>query len=243
MTASEGGFWYLATPYTKHPRGRAVAFLEAAAAAAICFKAGIPVFAAIPHAHPISDAGQMATDYDTWAPINELMVGLARGVIVVRLDGWDESDGVKAEMRLCARLGKPIYFMDATGLAPRLDDDDAGPQRREPPPLAAVTIPKCIRGECFCRTAEQRRACIWAPALRGDFAPAGWADEADWYIREGIDIRDVIEVFGLDFNGGQVLKYFARLGQKPGNAVLVDLKKARVHIDRAIARAERVVAP
>lgn len=69
-----------------------------------------------------------------------------------------------------------------------------------------------------------------------DFAPRPWLDSAPHYVSRGIDIRDVIEAFGLDFNLGSILKYVVR--QKPGNTKLMDLRKAQVHLARAIAREE-----
>lgn len=73
-----------------------------------------------------------------------------------------------------------------------------------------------------------------------DFAPRPWLPEAEYYRAAGpngvIDVRDVIEAFGLNYNRGVILKYVARAGRKPGNDALLDLYKARVHLDREIAR-------
>lgn len=76
----------------------------------------------------------------------------------------------------------------------------------------------------------------------GDFAPRAWSATAEYYIAEGVDIRDVIEAFGLNYNRGAVVKYLARAGRKPGNGALLDLLKAREHLNREIARLERRVA-
>lgn len=73
----------------------------------------------------------------------------------------------------------------------------------------------------------------------GDLAPRPWKPTAEYYQAQGIDIRDVIEAFGLNYNRGAVMKYMARAGRKPGNDALLDLKKAREHINREIACLER----
>lgn len=70
----------------------------------------------------------------------------------------------------------------------------------------------------------------------GDFAPRPWQPNADYYMAQGYDIRDVIEAFELNFNRGAVVKYMARAGRKPGNDALLDLLKAREHLNREIAR-------
>lgn len=79
--------------------------------------------------------------------------------------------------------------------------------------------------------------------MSGDFAPRPWSPTAEYYIAGGIDIRDVIEAFGFNFNRGAIVKYMARAGRKPGNDALLDLKKAREHINREIARIERERQP
>lgn len=112
------GFWYLATPYTKHPRGIDVAHYEACAAAAICFKAGVQVFAPIPHTHAIALVGQLAGHFEQWAQLDDAMIRASRGVIVVEMDGWSESVGINAECVLAQALGKPILYMPKDGPPP-----------------------------------------------------------------------------------------------------------------------------
>jgi hypothetical protein len=73
-------------------------------------------------------------------------------------------------------------------------------------------------------------------AVAGDFAPRPWRPTAEYYIAGGIDIRDVIEAFALNYNRGAIVKYIARAGRKPGNDALLDLRKAREHIEREIHR-------
>lgn len=49
---------------------------------------------------------------------------------------------------------------------------------------------------------------------------------------------DVIQAWGLGFHLGNVVKYVARHGRKPGVDVVEDLKKARAYLSREIARLE-----
>ena len=53
----------------------------------------------------------------------------------------------------------------------------------------------------------------------------------------GIECIDVIE--HMSFNVGQVIKYTWRAGLKPGADMVTDLRKARWHLDREIARLNR----
>lgn len=60
----------------------------------------------------------------------------------------------------------------------------------------------------------------------------------DYYKTQGggLDVFDLVEMFGLDFFEGNVVKYVVRWRQKGG---LTDLIKARTYLNRAIAKAER----
>ena len=50
---------------------------------------------------------------------------------------------------------------------------------------------------------------------------------------------EVIEQWGLGFHAGNVIKYTARAGQKPGAPALSDLRKAAWYLGRLIQLAER----
>lgn len=54
-----------------------------------------------------------------------------------------------------------------------------------------------------------------------------------------VDIIDVVQAFQLNFEAGNVYKYLARAGRKPGEEHIKDLKKAREYIDRMIENCER----
>ena len=55
----------------------------------------------------------------------------------------------------------------------------------------------------------------------------------NYYIRNGIEVFDVIESFDLNFNLGNVVKYVCRAGKKD-ECIISDLLKARDYIDREI---------
>lgn len=55
----------------------------------------------------------------------------------------------------------------------------------------------------------------------------------NYYIRNGIEVFDVIEAFDLNFNLGNVVKYICRAGKKD-ECIISDLLKARDYIDREI---------
>ncbi len=58
------------------------------------------------------------------------------------------------------------------------------------------------------------------------------------YTRLAPEPLAVIEAWGLGFHLGNVIKYVARAGHKPGAEALDDLRKAAFYLDRDIARRE-----
>lgn len=52
---------------------------------------------------------------------------------------------------------------------------------------------------------------------------------------QGDYVMRIIEDFGLNFHRGTVVKYLLRAGNKPGDAEIQDLEKARWYLDRLIA--------
>lgn len=108
------GYWYLASPYTRYKGGKhEEAFRHVCKAAGQLLDAGLPVFSPIAHSHPIAIHGDApSVDLDYWLRIDEPLVEGAQGIIVLKLKGWDESTGVRHEIGMAQRLGKPILFME-----------------------------------------------------------------------------------------------------------------------------------
>lgn len=63
----------------------------------------------------------------------------------------------------------------------------------------------------------------------------------NYYIRNGIEVFDVIESFDLNFNLGNVVKYVCRAGKKD-ECIISDLLKARDYIDREIRNVSKKAA-
>jgi hypothetical protein len=112
------GFWYLATPYSKYPRGIEAAFVDAAIQASILIKAGIRVYSPIAHTHPVATFGNIDPyDHAIWLPADKPFMDAACGLIVCKLPGWDVSFGIGEEIKLFAAAGKPVIHM-TPGLVP-----------------------------------------------------------------------------------------------------------------------------
>ena len=63
-------------------------------------------------------------------------------------------------------------------------------------------------------------------------------EHPDYYTSGGIEAADFIDSQGLNFNLGNVVKYIARAGKKPGEDTLTALRKAEWYLSREITLAE-----
>lgn len=107
------GFFYLATPYTKWPAGIEDAYRMACREAARFIRAGIPVFCPIAHSHPIAVHGKIdPLSHAIWLAAGAPLMAAARGLIVVRAIGWEDSYGIAEEIKAFKAAGKPILYVD-----------------------------------------------------------------------------------------------------------------------------------
>ncbi len=107
-----GVFFYLASPYSKYPGGVEAAFNEACVNAAMLMAEGIPIFCPIAHTHPL-DAyiPREKSTHAFWMKADRWAVQLAHGIIVLEMDGWQDSLGVRHEIKCFQEALKPIIPM------------------------------------------------------------------------------------------------------------------------------------
>lgn len=109
---------YLASPYS-HPDAvvRQKRFDAACRAAAALLRVGFPVFSPIAHSHPIAQHGVPST-WEFWRHVDHHYLRQCRAVVVLRLPGWEQSVGVRAEIELARRWGIPVIEVDPKHLEP-----------------------------------------------------------------------------------------------------------------------------
>jgi len=103
---------YLASPYS-HPdrRVREERFRVACQAAARLMRNGEVVFSPIAHGYCIAQHG-LPTDRRFWERHDREQLTRCDEVVVLMLDGWQESEGVLAEIRIAKELGKPVRYLE-----------------------------------------------------------------------------------------------------------------------------------
>lgn len=106
-------YWYLATPYSSHPQGRLIAYIEACEQAGLLMQAGINVFSPISHTHGIAEHAKIDghSDNAVWDRVDFPFVMHARGMILCQLPGWMESKGIARESVAFFNTRRPIIQM------------------------------------------------------------------------------------------------------------------------------------
>lgn len=104
---------YLATPYSKYKDGIEAAFQDAARIAAMLLKTGIKVYSPITHTHPLAVFGELdPLDHKIWLPFDEAMMEACDALVVVHMDGWQQSYGIAHEIKVFGAARKPIFDLD-----------------------------------------------------------------------------------------------------------------------------------
>ena len=108
---------YLASPYS-HPDHavREARFQAACRAAAFLIRQGKTVFSPVAHSHPICCFG-LPGDWGFWQRHDLEHLATCNEVVVLKLDGWQQSRGIQAEVARARALGKPVSFIEPTPVA------------------------------------------------------------------------------------------------------------------------------
>jgi hypothetical protein len=108
---------YLACPYTDpDPAVRQSRFETATAVAADFIRQGRIVYSPITMTHPIDmvlagAANTLGSDY--WVAFDEAFMDMCSELIVIQLDGWQQSSGIKREIAYFKEQRKPIKYVSA----------------------------------------------------------------------------------------------------------------------------------
>jgi len=101
---------YVASPYS-HPDAaiRQLRYEAARHFVAWCLNAHDWVYSPIVHCYDLALANSLRTDADFWRLYNVAMLGQARALYVLAIDGWETSKGVTFERTVALDM-MPIYL-------------------------------------------------------------------------------------------------------------------------------------
>ena len=103
---------YLASPYS-HPDFlvRNARFQAVCRASAKLLADGHLVYSPIAHTHPIALYGRIDGTWDTWSRLDRAMISRCQRMIVLLLDGWAESRGIREDVKIAKELGLPVSYL------------------------------------------------------------------------------------------------------------------------------------
>ena len=104
---------YLGCPYS-HPYQyvQNERFEKVTQKAAELVKAGEHVYSPITHSHPIAQAGALPANWEYWEKYDRIFLSMSKKMIVLRLDGWEHSIGLRKEIEIAKEMGLPIEYCD-----------------------------------------------------------------------------------------------------------------------------------
>lgn len=113
---------YLAQPYT-HKRSDVVQarFKIGEFMTWYYMKAGEPIFSPIVMCHKISRLYEMPTDFAFWMDYDYDIISNCDQVRVLKLPGWDQSVGVKAELEFAEKKGITVRYAEWDGICEAIE--------------------------------------------------------------------------------------------------------------------------
>lgn len=111
---------YFCSPYTHEcPAIETSRYESVCKAAAEMLRHGLHVFSPIAHSHAIAVHADppLPRYWSWWQKIDFAFLDLAAEVVVLKLDGWKDSVGVKAEVEYAVKLGLPVTYLSPDDVA------------------------------------------------------------------------------------------------------------------------------
>lgn len=109
---------YLASPYWhKLASVRRQRFLQVSKMAAYLMQGGrVNVFSPVSHTHPISEFvdDRLVGARDFWLDQDYAVLGSCDELWVYCIDGWNESEGIKREVRYCEERNIRVRFIGSS---------------------------------------------------------------------------------------------------------------------------------
>jgi hypothetical protein len=104
---------YLACPYS-HPSEyvRRKRFKAANRAAGKLMSEGYIVYSPISHSHPIAVDCDLALEWKEWEKIDTAFISMSKKVVVLRVDGYQDSVGVGNEIEIARSISIQVEYMD-----------------------------------------------------------------------------------------------------------------------------------
>ena len=107
---------YLASPYS-HKTTDVIEkrFKQVAETTAKLMIEGYYIFSPILNSHYLSITHGLAGDWNYWKTFDELIISKCAELWVLKIDGWQESVGVSAEIKIAEEFNLPVKYIEYDG--------------------------------------------------------------------------------------------------------------------------------
>ncbi|GIW80418.1 MAG: hypothetical protein KatS3mg105_2225 [Gemmatales bacterium] len=139
---------YLASPYSHDdPTVCEQRYRDACRAVAGLLHQGLPAFSPIVHSHPLVQYG-LPADWSFWQRYDRELLARCDEVVVLMLEGWEKSVGVREEVRIARELGKPVRYLapDLANVSPTLARVASGEAEAYRASNQAASTPRAAEG-------------------------------------------------------------------------------------------------
>ena len=113
------GFYYLSQPYNGTEEQKRFRYEAGAKACMQLMEKGLSVFSPIVHNHnllPFADNLSVERRREIFLPFDLTMLSRAKGMVVLTLEGWEESHGVGIEIDFCKQHQKSIIYLERAAI-------------------------------------------------------------------------------------------------------------------------------
>jgi hypothetical protein len=112
-------FEYVAQPYTAYLSNGSLnhelmeyRYLRALAEVSKMLTDNRMVYSPIVHCHEMAKIHTLPKDFSFWKNYNKAMLERASGIILLKLEGWQESEGLQDEWKFARETNMPVTFWD-----------------------------------------------------------------------------------------------------------------------------------
>jgi len=104
---------YLAVPYThEDPNVRQLRFEMVNKVAGVLINRGEYIYSPISHCHSIALVEDLPKEWEYWELYCRAFMRCCGKMYVLMIDGWKESIGVQAEIKIANEMGIDIIYLD-----------------------------------------------------------------------------------------------------------------------------------
>jgi hypothetical protein len=104
---------YLGVPYSDpDPAVKQKRFEQVTDKTGELMQQGHIVYSPITACHPVAVRCDLPGSWEYWGALDRTFIDWCEEVWILKLDGWEDSTGLKAEVEIAREMGKPVRYIE-----------------------------------------------------------------------------------------------------------------------------------